>query len=137
MTHISILKITQISPKFVFGSETELYLTLFNSNFGQKWWNRPIVSSLSFSFPSHKTQFTLLRNNVIDFVNRGFTIWVLGRLFQVLDLLGAYYMNYERDTNPAAGDICVSLKNQLAQCYYVEHLLEKQKAIKLQQGLTK
>ena len=62
---------------------------------------------------------------------------MLGRLFQVLDLLGVYRMNYERDTNPAAGDNCVSLANQLAQCYYAEHLLFKQKAVKLQQGSTK
>ena len=62
---------------------------------------------------------------------------MLGRLFQVLDLLGVYRMNYERDTNLAAGDNCVSLANQLAQCYYAEHLLFKQKAVKLQQGSTK
>ena len=74
---------------------------------------------------------------VIDFVNKGFTIWVLGRLSQVLDLLGVYRMNYERDTNPVAVDNSVSLANQLAQCYYVEHLLFKQKAVKLQQGSTK
>ena len=54
---------------------------------------------------------------------------MLGRLFQVLDLLGVYRMNCKRDTNPAAGDNCVSLANQLAQCYYAEHLLFKQKAV--------
>ena len=46
-------------------------------------------------------------------------------------------MNYKRDTNPAAGDNCVSLANQVAQCYYAEYLLFKQKSVKLQQGQNK
>ena len=103
----------------MFGSKTELYLTLFNSNFWQNGGAHPL--SILFHFLSLPTKPSSCFS-VIDSINRDFTIWVLGRLFQ--DLLGVYRMNYERDTNPVAGDNCVSLAYQLAHCYCAEHLLE-------------